>query len=107
MSLDNLSMAWRIIAAWQSVFGVYAQAAFVVACIIVIVIMWRLLLLLQQSGSLLFDLAMLTAFIVLGQIVEPSQRIYVYAVLAVLIGLRIATAVRVLRSPPQSNAGGQ
>lgn len=100
MSLDNLSMAWRVIAAWQSVFGQYAQAAFVVACCVTIFIVWRLFHLLQQSGNILFDFAVVAALVVIGQVVEPSSRIWVYGVLAVLVGIRIATAVRVLHSPP-------
>ena len=100
MSLENLSMAWRIIAAWQSVFGEYAQAAFVVACAVIIFLVWRLFHLLQQSGNLLFDFAVVAVLVVVGQLVEPSSRVYVWAALLAVAGIRIATAVRILRSPP-------
>lgn len=100
-TVNTLTTAWRIIDAWRTVFGPYSQAAFIIALIVVGVLFWQLLLMLQKSGSLLFDLVMCLAFIVLAQLVAPEYRIYVYATLAILAALRIATATRALRRPPQ------
>ena len=99
--MDTMITAYRIIDAWRSVFGEYSDAAFIVAVIVVGALIWRLLLLLQQSGSLLFDLVMLAAFVILAQLVAPEHRLYVWLALGVLIALRIATATRAMRSPPQ------
>lgn len=99
--MDTMITAYRIIDAWRSVFGEYSDAAFIVAVIVVGVLFWQLLLMLQKSGSLLYDLVMVVAFVVLAQIVAPEYRLWVWLALGVLSALRIATATRAMRSPPQ------
>lgn len=99
--METMTTVWRLIDAWRSAFGEYSGEAFIVAVIVVGALIWRLLLLLQQSGSLLFDLVMVAAFVVLAQIVAPEYRIYVWLALGILGALRIATATRAMRSPPQ------
>ena len=99
--METMTTIWRVIDAWRSVFGEYSDAAFIIAVIIVGALIWRLLLLLQQSGSLLFDLVMVVVFVVLAQFVAPEYRLYVWLALGALGALRIATATRAMRSPPQ------
>lgn len=100
-TLNGLSTIWRIIDAWRSVFGVYAGEAFIIALLVVVLLLWRLLVLLQRSGSLLFDLVMLSVLLIVAFIVEPATRIYVWCALGILIALRIAIATRTVSTPPQ------
>lgn len=100
-TLNNLSTIWRIIDAWRSIFGEYAGEAFIIALLVVVLLLWRLLVLLQRSGSLLFDLVMLSVLLVVAFVVDPENRIYVWCALGILIALRIAIATRTVSSPPQ------
>lgn len=99
--MDTMITAYRIIDAWRSVFGEYSDAAFIVAVIVFGALIWQLLLMLQKTGSLLFDLVLVLVLCIVAFSVAPEYRWIVWLALGVLCALRIATATRAMRSPPQ------